>query len=78
VPAENLDQRLFPSRRWFIIYLFLSFLPRIVAANWHRDYLAKQAHRVLIPLRFDKAIAAHWLSVTESLRLQQATGNGFF
>jgi hypothetical protein len=72
VPAKNLDQRLFPHRRLFVVYLLSSLLPRIAAANWHRDYL------VLIPLRFEKPVAAHRLSVTESLRLQQATGNGFF
>jgi hypothetical protein len=29
-------------------------------------------------LRFDKAVAAHSVSVTESLRLKQATGDSFF
>jgi hypothetical protein len=78
VSAEDLDQRRFPSRLLLATCLRLSLLPRIITAGRHRDYLAKQAHGVLIPLRFDKAIAAHGLSVTESLRLKQATGNGFF
>lgn len=68
VSAEDLDQHLFPSRLLLATYLRLSLLSRIITARRHRQYLVQQAHGVLAPLRFDKAIMAHGLSVTESLR----------
>jgi len=78
MPAEDLDQCLLLSRRFAASYLLFSPLPSIVATNRYAKPLAQQAHRVLTALRFDKAVAIHWSSVCESLRLEQATGNSFF
>jgi hypothetical protein len=67
--AEDLDQYLFLSGRLLATCLLLSLLPRIVAASWHRYYLAKQAHGVLASLRFDKAVTTPRLSVTEKMAM---------
>jgi hypothetical protein len=67
--AEDLDQYLFLSRLILDTYMILSLLTRIVAASWHRYYLAKQAHGVLASLRFDKAVTAPRLSVTEKMAM---------
>nr|WP_317170896.1 hypothetical protein [Hymenobacter lapidiphilus] len=78
VRPEDLYQRRFPGRLRLRYGLLLRVVPSVVAAGWHGYYLAEQAHRILAPLRLDEAVAAHRVSVCESLRLKQATGNGFF
>ena len=67
MPAKDLDQRRFPDR--FTLGYCLRLLPSIVAAGWRPCYLAKQAHRVLPAVRFNEAVAAHRLSVTEEMAM---------
>ena len=75
MPAKHPSQHLFPSKGLLATCLLLSLLPRILAASWHRYYLAKQAHRTLIPLRFDKEGTVHswlWSACAHSRQLAMA------
>ena len=78
VVAKGLHQRRFPSRLAWCYALLLRLLPRVIPAGWYAQHVAEQAHGVRGPLPVEEAVAAHRLSGTESLRLKQATGNGFF
>lgn len=47
--------------------LLVNLLPGVVATDRYAQYMAKQAHRMSLPLRFDKVVAAHRVSVTEKM-----------
>ena len=53
-------------------------LPDVIGAGRHAQHLPEPLHGVVAALSGDGAVAAHWSSVCESLRSQQATGNGIF
>jgi len=75
---KYLGERRLPRRLALRYLLMMSLLPYVITTGRHFHQLAEQPNGVVVPLRFDETVTAHWLGVCESLRLRQATGAGFF
>ena len=67
---EDLDQRRFPNRCSLRHCLLLRLLPHVVATGRHLHQLAEQPHGVVVALRCDETVPAHWSGVCENLRVK--------
>gem|GEM_PF-6185857 len=75
--GKKRHQGRFLSRRCLANGPLTALLPRVVTARRHAEHPAQAPHRIGALLRVNEAVAAHWASVCESLRVKQALAMAF-